>query len=118
MVFTRSFGVKKKNIGLEMVKQGYAKLYKPRNNDDLHYWTTEAYERKFNDAYKDAEYQRRGPLHKNRPRPKAKKLSISRRKITVYCLLFFVFGFLLGVLTWGILFNMGILVFPTFLFLV
>ncbi len=118
MVFMRSFGGRKKNIGLELVRQGYARLSKPRNNNDPHYWTTETYDRKFGEAYKDAEYHRRGPLHKNKPKPKAKRLSISRQKFIVYCVLFFAFGFLLGLLTWGILLNMGILMLPALLFLV
>ncbi len=110
MAFTRnSFGWKKENLGLELVRRGYAAIYKARGANDPYYWTTPAYERQFDDVFRDAEAHRRGPIHHNAPRSKNPQKSTSW-KLTTYSVVSFLFGLILGFLLCAFLMNAGVLI--------
>ncbi len=113
MVFTSHwFGGKGQNLCLEQVKRGYVKVAAPKNRQDAHYWSTEAYDREFQAAYTQAEQHRRGPLHKNKPPNGANNPDVQGRMMHLYYLLYFLAGFLAGLLTYALLLNFGVAIVP------
>ena len=109
MVFTRNlFGWKKENLGLELVRRGFAGLYKAKNDNDAFSWSTPAYERQFDDAFKDAASHRRGPLHHNAPHSQAAR-SRSKWELAAYAFLVFLFGVIVGFALCAFLMNIGAL---------
>ena len=110
MVFIRSFSRKNKNLGLEQVKLGNAGVHTPEHQKNLHYWSTEAYDQKFEAAYREAERQGRGPLHKGKLRTSKKQ---PRRRWLIYLggFITFLMGFLVGLLTYALLVKSGYLQF-------
>ena len=105
MVFTRNaFGLKGENLGLSLVRQGYARVYTSKSSENS--WSTPAYDKQFQEAYKDAEDHRRG-IHRNLPKHVAQR-AVNKSTLASYVLIGFVFGFLIGFLVCAVLLGVNV----------